>query len=135
MDTLDVRPKIVDVFGYAGDTLTVGVIAPESLVAGKQWDAQVRLTPNDTEVQATFEIVPPVSPGGIATVTLPSEVTRALAQAGTTVMKKKIGTRSINVQVFEGVWDCQVSNAGDDPIRTLVRGAVMIELDITRAGA
>ena len=44
MAVLDTRPQVVDIAHYGGDTLTIRVAAPFSLVDGKEWHSQIRST-------------------------------------------------------------------------------------------
>lgn len=127
MAVLDVRPEVVDVFGYGGDTLTLEVEAADALVSGKTWSAQVRTATDATMIMASFDVTPPSEPDGPAFLELDSETTRALANAGKVVTEK-----GRKVKRWSGVWDVQVSLNGDDPVRTLARGALNVDLDVTR---
>ena len=129
MSSLDVRPQVVDVAGYAGDTLTIRILAPDFY--GLDWSAQVRAAPDTTTVAATFEITAPAAADQPAILVLDAATTRALADTGE-VIRVRRGAATVSVLRFTGVWDCQVSDAGSDPVRTLVQGGLTIDLDVTR---
>ena len=112
---LDSTPGRVDLVGYAGDTLTVTITAPDTLVAGKVWAAQVRATRDPgAPVDATFTITPPAVADGPAYVVLAADDTALLAATGE----------------YAGQWDCQVSNAVET--RTLAQGSITIKVDVTQ---
>lgn len=132
MSVLDVRPQSVDVLGYAGDTLTIQITAPAALVDGQTWSAEVRSSESATTVDATFDVIPPTVSDGPAYIVLDAADTRRLAGTG---VLRRIRTREGTTQEvirYKGVWDCQVSNAGADPVRTLVKGTLVIDQDVTR---
>lgn len=136
MAVLDARPQSVDCAIYAGDTFTLEIIAPAELVDGRVWLAQVRASPDATTVDATWVVTVPTTPGGPAFITLPSATTTALAQSAP-LMRSSRAAASPNVQRYQGVWDCQVSGppAGADPVKTLVKGTLTIDLDVSRQAA
>lgn len=135
MALLSVLPKVVDVDCYGGDTLTIRVDAPSSLIADREWSAQVRKAPGAPAVDATFIIVPPTETDGPAFLTLPGEVTALLAASGTVVNIGGIG-RTVMAKKYTGVWDVQVAPAGGgDPITTLARGSFTSTDDVTRGAA
>lgn len=123
-------PQIVNITHYAGDTLTIVVTAPSSLVAGRTWDAQVRSSRESTTVDGTFDITPPTLADGPAYLVLQQEVTSALGAMGELVTDRS-GKSTIK---YNGVWDCQVSADGDDPVTTLVQGNISFIRDVTRIG-
>src|SRR5512144_3119905 len=135
MAVLDTRPQSVDLYHYAGDTLTVQIRAPSSLVAGKTWTAQVRSTRQATVVDATFAItVPTVTDGPAYLVMTSVDTARLPAELGTPIRVIK-GTgaeaTAVMIQTYQGVWDCQVrATSGTDPVTTLVSGAIKIEADV-----
>lgn len=130
MTTLDARPQWVPLAGYGGDTLTVRVIVSDyAAVAGRRWDAQVRREPTSSGVDATFSIVPPAASGQPGVLTLSAADAARLADMGTEVRVRE-GTQTLTVKRYEGVWDCQVSLGSE--VRTLVRGSIIIDKDITR---
>jgi len=131
MATIDNRPDTVDIFHYAGDTLTIKVEAPAGLTDGKTWLAQVKTSRASPTVDALFTITAPTSSGGPAYLMLPAAVTAQLAGTGATVRKMQAGTMAV-VQSYVGEWDVQVSVNGLDPVTTLCQGALTIELDVTR---
>lgn len=117
---INLVPKVVDFVIYAGDTLTFTVTAPASLTDGRDWNAQVKLSTDSSVPDATFAITPPASSGGPAYLTLTSASTTAL------------GALAKPGKQYSGVWDCQISAAGSDPVTTLVRGGLIVQRDVTR---
>lgn len=136
MAVLDARPQTIECATYAGDTFTLAIIAPAELVEGRVWLAQLRAAPDATAIDATWDVTPPVTPGGPAYITLPSAVTTALAQSAP-ITRSSRAAAAPNVQRYQGVWDVQVSGppAGADPVKTLVRGTLTIDLDVSRVPA
>lgn len=131
----DATPQRENFAAYAGDTFTLEVVAPAELVDGLDWAAQVRATreaPGPPD--AVFDIIEPTEPGGSAYLTLPAAITRALAaESGRQVRVHPRGAaKAIVVQRYTGEWDCQVSDAGTDPVTTLVQGTLTFDLDVTR---
>lgn len=132
MAALDTRPKVQDINAYGGDTLTIKITAPDSITAGKTWNAHLKTVRESEITDAEFEITPPEVPGGPAYLVLSSAVTTALVEGmplgtvrnpdGTTKAAKK----------YQGVYDCQISLAGLDPVRTLVQGTITLDQDVTR---
>lgn len=133
MATIDTRPQVVDIIHYAGDTLTIEVTAPDALVSGKTWNAQVRSTRDSAVIAATFQVTPSTGPGVPTYLTLDSATCASLA--GTQgLMARSMEAGVLNaVMRFTGVWDVQISDAGSDPVRTLAQGTLTIELDVTRS--
>lgn len=139
MATLDTRPDTVDISHYGGDTLTITVTAPESLVGGREWSAQIRTTRDAANVDAQFVITPPAEPNGPAYLVLPaSECRRLVGQAAALMTRRTIAPRGPEVNPlalgkYSGVWDCQITGpGGTDPVRTLAQGSITIDLDVTR---
>lgn len=131
MAVLDTRPEKVDLMLYGGDTFTLQIQAPAELTGGMAWSAQIRGGRDSGTVDAEFTITPPAESGGPAYLTLDSETTTLLVGSGVIITRRVSGeTRAI--QKYAGEWDCQISVDGDDPVRTLVQGAISIELDVTR---
>jgi len=121
MATLNSSPQVVDLVGYAGDTLTVTVTAPTAFIAGREWLAQLRATAGAAAVDASFSISPPSVVDGPATLVLSAAQTAQLFNT------------SIGGKAYSGVWDCQLAPAGGgDPVTTLVQGRVTISGDVTR---
>lgn len=132
MATLDTTPQIVDIKHYGGDTLTVKVTAPAEVTDGMTWAAQIKAARDAPTPDAEFDIAAPAASGDPAFLTLTAADSAALV-AGTPVVTKR-GSNGItrSVQQYVGVWDCQVSAAGLDPVRTLVQGSITLEMDVTR---
>lgn len=132
-DELDARPDNVPVKGYAGDTLTIVITAPDALVAGRQWAAEVRADrTSETAPDATFTITPPSVVDGPAYLVLTSAQTAALLALGTARRTARAGGVYAMAQSYNGEWDCQLSAAGTDPVTTLVQGSLTIDVDVTR---
>ena len=113
VDTVTLRPKTVNIAGYAGDTLTIRIhVSDPEYVAGAVWTAQVR-DDHAGPVVATFNVV--MEDAQTAILTLAAEDTAELG-------------------VFSGVWDVQAAQ-DPDPVRTLAQGAVTLAADVTRAVA
>jgi hypothetical protein len=133
MATLDTRPEVVDVHHYGGDTLTLKVTAGAALgAAAMQWDAQVKSTRAVDTVDATFIITLPPADGDPAYLTLPAAVVAALVEGAPTVTRRDARGVTRTIAQYTGDWDCQISNEGSDPVRTLAQGQLMIDLDVTR---
>lgn len=131
MAILDLRPQIVDVYGYAGDTLEIKVIVPTIYIAGRTFQAQVRPSAGSSTLSATFTIIEPTETNGPAILQLPSDVTRSLVETGGVKARFRNEGVTLNVMRYTGVWDCQLSLDGLDPVRTVVKGALYIDLDVT----
>lgn len=133
MADVDTRPEVVNITHYAGDTLTISVTAPASVVEGQVWSAQVRPSRDPTApLDATFTITPPTVADGPAFLVLSSVDCARLAGTGVVVQRTWKGT-TYAVQTYTGEWDCQVAApGGPDPVRTLVQGTLTIEADVTR---
>lgn len=111
----------VDITHLAGDTLTISVKAPASIVDGMEWHAQVRASTGDPQILAEFDIVLPVIPGEPGFLVLAAAITGSLAPPG---------------EQFLGVWDCQLSGPGGvDPVTTICGGKLKFVADVTRLAA
>lgn len=131
MTLLDLRPQVVDVYGYAGDTLEIILIVPTSYIAGRTFKAQVRPAAGSTTLDAEFVITEPVEVNGPAYLRIPSAVTRSLVDSGGALVRVRNEGTTRSVMRYAGVWDCQLSLGGLDPVRTVVKGALSIDLDVT----
>lgn len=125
--TLSTVPMVVDVHHYSGDTLSLLVEIPAAVVAGRDWDAQVRSSRDALTPDADFVIIP----GGTADQWI-------LQLPGATVTEL-VDTKGVVVRVdgkqvtrYVGVYDAQISVGGLDPIQTVVQGTLTIDLDVTR---
>jgi hypothetical protein len=117
MVALRAVPDVVDITAYAGDTLTIEIVDATGYSDGLDWNAQIRADRTSSTIDATFTVTPPVSPGLPAFLVLSAAVSRTL-----------IGS----LTEYKGVWDCQVSDAGNDPVTTLVQGTFTLMTDVTR---
>jgi hypothetical protein len=109
MASLDLRPEVVDITGYAGDTMSLRItVSDPAVIAGGTWLAQVRAKRPDTDALATFDVTPET---GGAVIQMSAADTAALGN-------------------FKGAWDVQVAQNGT--VRTLIQGAFVLELDVSR---
>lgn len=146
MAVLDTRPDVVDLSHYGGDTLTITITAPSYLVSGMEWTAQIRGAREAVGVDAEFDITPPTVTDGPAFLVLTAAECRRLIDAGGVLVQVQ-QQRTVRLgpttnalaavprilQRYSGVWDCQIAPfTGGDPVRTLVQGAITIDLDVTR---
>ena len=131
--TLDTRPQSVNITHYGGDTLTLSVTAPGWLTDGKEWAAQIRTTKTSDIVDAEFQIAKPTVSGGPAYLTLTSEDSARLIGSAPVVTRRMPDGSTRVVHQYTGLWDCQVYDAVErDPVRTIVQGSIMLEMDVTR---
>lgn len=132
MALLSAIPETHDIAAYAGDTYTLEIRAEAAVTDGKDWAAEVRTSKDSPVVDATFQITVPTVSGGPAYITLLAADTARLAGGAPVVQKRDVNGSVRAVQQYSGVFDCQVSLAGSDPVRTLVKGTITVELDVTR---
>jgi hypothetical protein len=108
---VDLCPPVVDVCGYAGDTMSLRIVLAEpGSLPGATWTAQVRRRRSD-EVIATF------------TVTMESEDAAILTLDPAT---------TADLAGLVGSWDVQAAVNGS--VRTLVQGEMVVNPDVTRPG-
>lgn len=134
MASLSTVPDVVDIDHYGGDTLTVRIDLPDEFTsAAMEWRAQIKGTREQTTPDAEFAITEPSGPGTPAFLVLSSEESGRLVGTGSIVrVRAKDGSLRV-IRRYVGQWDVQVSGAGGaDPVRTLVQGAMKIEIDVTR---
>ena len=132
MTDIDLRPKVMNLLVYAGDTVVFAVIIPWATAAGKTWKGQVRLTRDAAEPDAEFVITPPAAEGGSAYVMMPAADTKRLAGQSPVVRAMSSAGSLAEMRVYAGVYDVQISDAGSDPVNTLVQGSFTVELDVSR---
>lgn len=132
MASVSTVPTVVDIVTYAGDTFDLEVRAAAEVTDGKQWSAEIRADRASAPVDATFVITEPTEPGGSAYLRLTAADSARLARGAPVVQKRMPDGSTRAVQQYSGVYDCEVSLAGSDPVRTLVQGTIKIELDVTR---
>ena len=83
-------------------------------------------------MDAEFVVTPPVADGDPAYLVLSAAETARLVGTGTTTRVVRAGVALMLAQ-YAGVWDVQVSGVGGvDPVTTLAKGALTIEIDVTR---
>jgi hypothetical protein len=128
---IDLRPKVMNILCYAGDTVVFAVKIPWATAVGKAWKGQVRLVRDAAEPDAEFIITPPAADGDAAYVMMPAADTKRLAGQAPVVRAMNAGSLA-EMRVYSGVYDVQISDAGSDPVNTLVQGAFTVELDVSR---
>lgn len=131
MAILDLRPQVADVYVYAGDTCIITIVVSTNYIAGRTFQAQVRPAVGSDILSATFDVIEPTEPNGPAHLVLPSAVTRQLAEGGGARVRVRAEGVTYEVMRYTGVWDCQLSMDGLDPVRTLVKGSFYIDMDVT----
>jgi hypothetical protein len=125
-EVLDLTPAYAHVVGLAGDTATITILTtPPDATVGAVWSAQVRFSPSSEDVLEFFDIT--LVEGG-ACLTLSADQTAGLAMMG--AIKRSRGCAVY--QVFSGVWDAQTMWTDTGYVKTLVRGSLTIEMDVTR---
>lgn len=132
MTDIDLRPKVMNLLAYAGDTVAFTVTIPWANAAGKDWKAQVRRTRDQAEPDAEFIITPPAGDGDPAYVLLAAIDTKRLAGQAPAVRAMSAAGSLAEMRVYSGVYDVQISDGGSDPVNTLVQGSLTIELDVSR---
>ena len=132
MAALNTRPKVQDIDAYGGDTLTIKITAPDSLTAGKTWNAQLKTTRDSDVVDAEFVITPPETPGGPAYLVLTAAMTSALVEGMPIANIRNAVGVTVAAKQYTGEYDCQISMNGLDPVRTLVQGKIVLDQDVTR---
>lgn len=131
-DDISTEPQVVNIKHYGGDTLTVKITVPAGYADGLDWDAQVRSVRNAATVDATFLIQQPAAPGDPGYITLLAAECARLIGMGTTRKERAPDGSLRSIQSYAGVYDCQVSDAGLDPVKTLVQGDLLLSMDVTR---
>lgn len=118
--TIDTRPSIVNLIGYAGDSLHFYVVVDAATMGDRTLVAQIREAREDLNPDATFDITatPTVEMPDMWMVSLPASVTRSLTPG----------------QAYFGYWDLQLADESGmaDPVNTLVQGSIAIHPDVTR---
>ena len=125
--TLSTVPMVANIEHYGGDTLYVRVEVPAEFTTGKQWDAQVRRTRDAVDIDAVFDFQPGDTPD-VMFMILPADVVSGLIE-DYGVEARVNGTMTIR---YLGEYDCQISEAGQDPVTTLVQGTLTLFPDVTR---
>jgi hypothetical protein len=114
MTDLSTVPQEVNIEHYAGDTLTIHIIVPTEVVAGRTFFAQVRSQRGASKLDATFQVIPN---GTGADIMLLSADSLQLAARGP----------------YTGFWDVQLAQEdGSDPVTTLAHGELTLVTDVTR---
>lgn len=136
--TLDTRPQVVDIYHYAGDTLTIRVTAPAGVIAGMVWTGQIRSARDASAIDAEFLITPDETG---ASVVLPAAISASLASTGAVLSGAALrradpqpwSQKITALQRYIGVYDVQVSGPGGaEPVRTLVQGTLTLDMDVSR---
>jgi hypothetical protein len=129
---LSTVPEIVNITHYGGDTLTIEVTPEAGLADGLDWNAQVRSSRTADPTSAVFVVTRPTAPGMPGYLVLPAAETARLCGTAPVVQVRLADGSLFSVAEFQGVYDCQVSNAGSDPVTTIVQGNLIIQIDVTR---
>lgn len=130
---LNFVPATEDIKAYGGDSVSIEIKAPALITDDMEWHAEVRSAKDSPVVDATFIITPPVVSGGPAYILLSSVDTARLSGTAPVVTRRTPEGVTRSIQLYEGVYDCQVRPVvGVDPVTTLVKGTITIELDVTR---
>ena len=128
----------VSLEAYAGDDLPFRLTWTHDPGTGPvPWDlsgthqAQIRKVANESEVLATLTIDSTDASTGTLFFLLDAQQTRDLCteSAGAVLVKTVDNTLVLR---FTGVWDCQWTSA-DNRVRTVAKGSVVCELDVTRS--
>lgn len=116
MADLETIPNEVNIDHYGGDTLVLHIKIDPAVVSGRDWNGQVRSVRAHPKIEAEFKFIDTAT--GVDAVLESADVQR-LSSRGP----------------FSGVWDIQLSFAGDDPVTTIAQGSLKIMPDVTRTGA
>lgn len=142
MSIIDTRPQIVDIYHYAGDTLTIQVVVSDGMSTGMTWRAQVRTSRDITSPDASFTISPTADG---AVLTMPASETTRLAQEGgvlltglelrnaVAITPTALPPGTVTMLRYSGEWDVQISAPGGDPVTTLAQGKFTLDMDVSRA--
>lgn len=120
MTDIDTRPTVVNIFHYAGDTLTMQ-INTNGLFGAGTWTGQVRAQ-RDQPVDATFTITPNAEG---ASAVLSAADAEALSMLGVPVT-----VDGIPYTRYTGVYDIQVTEGA--VVATVVRGTITVDSDVTQ---
>lgn len=128
MTDIDLRAKVFNFWISAGDSLDgFEVTVDDPSYAAGTWTAQIRATPSDAVVQASFQIVPNGAGTGVVC-SLDDDTVRALHDAHARVVRDpELGL----VNRSEHVYDVQ-STYGANNTLTAVKGTITIDQDVTR---
>lgn len=110
---LTTLPQVVNINHYGGDTLTIRVIVDASVIAGRQFSAQIRAKTTSRKIDASFSVFPNAT--GCDLMLSAADAQRLTARG-----------------VYEGFWDVQLTMAGSDPVTTLGYGDMTVHPDVTR---
>ena len=113
MSNLSTMPAEVNIEHYAQDTLVIHIKIDDEVIAGRVFNAHVRSQRTSRKVDAEFDVF--LTATG-ADLVLTAEASAPLTKRG----------------VYDGFWDVQLSDAGEDPITTLGQGSLTLNPDVTR---
>lgn len=120
--SIDTRPQIININHYAGDELVLTVMAPDYSLY--QWTGQIRSDYIVPDVDAYFEIS---GTGTSRRVALTATDSAMLVETkGVLVVEN-----GAQIRRYVGVYDVQA--ALDTSVRSLFRGSITIDSDVTRA--
>lgn len=153
MADIDLVPEVVNVTGYAGDSIILDVVLDDpSVVAGATWKAHVKAARADVSPLETFTCTPtaegvqieltPAQTAGLGGVPVgmaqplsgvrqesEPQVSRSTVGAVSTASPQPLAAVS-STELFTGEYDVQADVSGQ--VTTVVQGGLSIMLDVTR---
>lgn len=124
---LNFNPARVDLRGTAGDSIVFTVTVDDiSKLPNPVWKAQARdgegNNPQEFRCEATAD--------GVIVILDPDQ-TRTLSQLPSARRAQRVANVGSAVAVWQGEYDLQVTH-DPDMVRTLLQGAIFLQLDVTR---
>lgn len=124
MATLDFRPKTIDIICVAGDSISFNLTVVDiGNLTNPVFTGQVR---DAGEINVEDFVVTPTVDGAVLRLT-PAQ-TRSLSE-----LPSSGGVVVGGTKVWKGRYDVQLAH-DPDMVRTLIRGTLTIEMDVTRSG-
>lgn len=113
--SIDTRPQIVDIDAYGGDTLTLHIKVPESVIGTRVFTGSVRSRRESNKIEASF-------------------VVTRIADFGADIQLLSADTKRLSARGhYIGYWDVQLAAPdGSDPVTTLATGELRLDPDVTR---
>ena len=113
MSNLSTMPQEVNIEHYSQDTLVIHVKIDDEVIGGRVFNAHVRSQRTSRKIDAEFDVI-------------------LTATGADLVLTGDQQTKLTGRGVYEGFWDVQLSDAGEDPITTLAQGSLTLNPDVTR---
>lgn len=133
MADIDLRPQVVNILAYAGNTVPLTIVVPAGVADNFIWSGQLKATRDSDVVDAEFVITEPASPGEPAYAMLSAVDTARLAGVAPMIRKRSVAGVTMEVRSYSGEYDIQAKHPMDpDPVYTWVQGTLTIDLDVTR---